>query len=446
MSTPPSADAARPFAVTNRSILAIAVPMTLAYLSTPLLGIVDMAVIGRLGDAALLGAVALGALIFDFIFATFNFLRSGTTGLTAQALGAGDRREIQAVLFRALILATAIGALVILLAKPLLFIGLKVLGGSAAVQDATATYFAIRVLSTPFALINYSVLGWLVGLGRATAGLVLQTVLNGLNIALSIFFTLGLGWGIAGVGLGTTLGEVATALIGLLVVLPALDRRFRPPRAAIFDRAALTRMIAVNRDIMIRSFTLLFAFAFFTARGAAFGDVTLAANAILMNLYLVGGYFLDGFASAAEQLAGRAVGARYRAGFVRAVKLTLIWGYALAACAAAIFVISGPLIIDAMTSNEAVRGVALHYLPWAALSPIAGVLAFQMDGIFIGATWSRDMRNMMLASLLLYLAVWWWAEPALGAAGLWLALTVFLSARGLTLAWRCRARLAETFG
>lgn len=436
----------RAFAVTHRGILAIAVPMTLAYLSTPLLGITDMAVIGRIGDAALIGGVALGAVVFDFIFSTFNFLRSGTTGLTAQAYGAGDRTEMQAVLFRALLLAVAIGIVVILLGRPILALALAGLGGSPAVQAATTTYFDIRLLSTPFALANYAMLGWLVGLGRATAGLVLQTVLNGLNIALSILFVLGFGWGIAGAALGTTLGEAITACLGLLVVLPSLDRRDRPARAEVLDRTAIVRMIAVNRDIMIRSFALLFAFGFFASRGAAFGDVTLAANAVLMNLFLVGGYFLDGFAAAAEQYAGRAVGARYRAAFVRSVWLTLLWGYGLAFAAALVFALAGPAIIDLMTANEEVRETARRYLPWAVATPIAGVLAFQMDGVFIGATWSRDMRNMMLASLVLFLAVWWWAEPALGTDGLWLALIVFLSARGLTLAWRCRSRIASTFG
>ena len=446
MTAPISPDAARPFAVTHRGILAIAVPMTLAYLSTPLLGVADMTVIGRLGDAALIGGIALGAVVFDVIFSTFNFLRSGTTGLTAQAYGADDRTEIQAILLRALLVAMVIGVAVILFSRPLLALGLAALGGSPAVQAAMTRYFEIRILSTPFALANYVLLGWLVGLGRAGAGLLLQTVLNGLNIALSVLFVLGFGWGVAGAALGTTIGEAVTAAIGLAVVLPALDRHHRPPRAAVLDRDALIRMVAVNRDIMIRSFALLFAFGFFASRGAAHGDVVLAANAILMNFFMIGGYFLDGFASAAEQYSGRAVGARHRPAFVRALKLTLGWGYLLAAIAAVLFAIGGPFAIDFMTSNAEVRAAARAYLPWAVATPLAGVLAFEMDGVFIGATWSRDMRNMMLASLVLYLAVWAWAEPAFGTHGLWLALIVFLSARGLSLAWRCRSRIRETFG
>jgi MATE family multidrug resistance protein len=442
MSSPP---VIRPFDVTHRGILAIAVPMTLAYLSTPLLGIADMAVIGRLDDAALLGGIALGAVIFAFVFATFNFLRSGTTGLTAQALGASDPAEIQAIFFRSLFVAIALGLAVILLAKPILTIALLSLGGSPAVQTATAEYYWVRVLSTPFALANYVMLGWLIGLGRSGVGLFLQTFLNGLNIALNVLFVLGLGWGVAGSALGTTIGEAVTACLGVVVALRSLDRVARPSLSQIFDRAAIWRMVAVNRDIMIRSFTLLFAFGFFTSRGATMGDVVLAANAVLMNFYLVGGYFLDGFAAAAEQYAGRALGARYRPAFLRSIKLTLIWGYVLAALLSIVFWIGGPSAIDFMTVNEAVRQTARLYLPWVILTPIAGVLAFEMDGVFIGATWSSEMRNMMLLSLALYLAVWAVAEPLWGAHGLWLALVVFLSARGISLLWRLRSKVAAAF-
>ncbi|MCX5513392.1 MATE family efflux transporter [Kaistia algarum] len=446
MASPLSDPIIRPFAVTHRGILAIAVPMTLAYLSTPLLGITGMTVIGRLGDASLLGGVAFGALIFDFIFATFNFLRSGTTGLTAQALGADDRREIQATFFRALIVAVAIGLAVILMSKPVLVVGLSLLGGSEDVREAASTYYDVRILSTPFALMNYVMLGWLIGLGRSGVGLFLQTFLNGLNIGLSILFVMGLGWGVAGVAWGTTIGEAVTALLGLAIAFRALHASSRPRWSQVLDRMAILRMVAVNRDIMIRSFTLLFAFAFFTARGARMGDAVLAANAILMNLYLVGGYFLDGFAAAAEQYAGRAIGARYRPAFVRSVKLTLFWGYCLAFLAALGFWFGGPPLIDFMTTNEAVRAAARTYLIWAVLTPIAGVLAFEMDGVFIGATWSADMRNMMLLSLALYLAVWAVAEPAFGAHGLWFALLVFLSARGISLFWRMRKRMETAFG
>ncbi|MEP0323369.1 MATE family efflux transporter [Bauldia litoralis] len=435
----------RPFEVTHRGVLAIAIPMTLAYLSTPLVGLVDTGVIGQLGDAALIGGIALGAVIFDIVFTTMNFLRSGTTGLTAQAHGAQDRTEVDASFFRALIVAVAIGLAVLALKDVILEVALSLIGGSEAVQAATRTYYGIRVLATPFALINYVILGWLIGLNRAGLALVLQTVLNGVNIGLSLYLVLGLDYGVAGVGWASFAAEALTALVGFFIAFGLIERMRMPHRGVILDRGALIRMIAVNRDIMIRSFALLFAFAFFTSQSAGHGDVVLAANQVLMTLFFVGSFFLDGMATAAEQLAGRSVGARYRPAFDRSLKLTVGWGYAIGLAASLVFWVAGPAIIDAMTTNEAVRETARLYLPFAALTPLVGTLAFQMDGVFIGATWSADMRNMMLLSLALYIAIWWVLTPLLGVSGLWIALLVFLGARGLSLLWRTRARAAMAF-
>ncbi len=435
----------RPFDVTNRTVLAIAIPMTLAYLSTPILGLVDTGVIGQLGDAALIGGIALGGILFDLVFTTCNFLRSGTTGLTAQAVGADDHIEERAVFFRAALLAFGIGVIVVLMRTPLLDAGLMFMGGSAEVQAATRDYFLIRALAAPFSLLNYAVLGWFIGRGQAGVGLLLQTFLNGLNIFLSILFVLRLGWGIEGVASATVIAEFMTALIGFALVTRAMRGAPLPSLARVLDKTAFRRMIAVNRDIMIRSFTLLFAFAFFTARSAAQGDVTLAANAILEKFFLIGGYFLDGFATAAEQLAGKAVGARYRPAFDRAVKLTLLWGLVLAALAALVFWSAGNAVVSLMTTAEEVRATADTYLIWAALTPLFGVLAFQMDGVFIGATWSHDMRNMMLLSLVAYLAAYFVLFPIFGNHGLWLALEIFLGVRGLSLGVMCRWRADKTF-
>ncbi|BBE72690.1 MATE family efflux transporter [Oharaeibacter diazotrophicus] len=438
---------ARPgdFRVDSATVFRIAVPMTLAFLSTPLLGAVDTGVVGQLGDAALVGGIAVGALVFDFLFSTFNFLRSGTTGLTAQALGAGDEREMAASLARALVVAAVSGLAMIALAGPILAASLAFVDPSDAVAAATATYFGIRILSAPFALANYAVLGWVLGLGRSGLGLALQTLLNGVNIAGSIGLGLGAGWGIAGVAWGTVIGEVVTAVVGLVVCVGIGRHGFHRIRGAVFERAAFLRMLAVNRDIMIRSFALLFAFAAFTRAGARFGDTVLAANAVLMNFFMIGGYFLDGLANAAEQLAGRAVGARTRAAFDAAVRLTVAWGFAFSAVVAVVLFVAGGPVIDVMTTSPEVRAAAAAFLPWAALTPLAGVLAFEMDGVYIGATWSREMRNMMLVSLAIFLAVLWAATPVLGNHGLWLALLVFLGARGLTLAARVPALATRTF-
>jgi len=435
----------RPFDVTHRSVLAIALPMTIAYLSTPLLGIVDTAVIGQLGRADLLGGIAVGAIVFDFLFTTFNFLRMGTTGQAAQAYGAGDRVGLNAVLYRSALIALAAGVGMIVLSAPILSLAISVMGASEAVNTAVSVYFSIRILAAPAGLLNYVLLGWFIGQGQARKALILQLLLNISNIVFSAVFVLVLDMGVAGVAWGTVLGQTITLIAGAALAYAALGGDLSFPAAVVFARDRLLSTVALNRDIMIRSFSLLFAFALFTASGARQGDVVLAANAVLMNFVMLASYFLDGTATAAEQLAGRAIGANYRPAFVRAVRLSCGWGLAIAAVLSLILYGVGPLFIDLITTSPEVRATARTYLIWAALAPLFGVMAFQLDGVFIGATWSADMRNMMLVSLAIYLAVWALATPWLGNHGLWLALVTFLSVRGATLALRYPARLARSF-
>jgi putative MATE family efflux protein len=436
---------ARPFAVTNRSVLAIAVPMTLAYLTTPLLGLTDTAVVGQFGDAALLGGLAAGALIFDVVFTTFNFLRSGTTGLVAQAFGRGDVLEEQAVFWRSALIAVVAGLVLAVLAPVVSSAGQWFIGGGERVSEAMDTYIRIRLLGAPFSLMNYAILGYVLGRGEGSFGLLLQIILNGCNIVLCIVLGLELGWGVAGVAWATVAGEAAAMVIGLAVVI----RRFRAapalPKGRILYVPALTAMLSLNRDIMIRSFSLVAAFALFTRQGAQFGTVTLAANAVLMNFFLIAGYFLDGFATAAEQLAGRAIGARARHSFHSAVRLTILWGFGLAGTATLMLLLFGDRLIAVVTTAADVQALAGVYLPWAAFGALSGVLAFQMDGVFIGATWSRDMRNMMLLSFLAFVAALEVLTPVFGNAGLWSALHIFLLTRGVSLLAILRVRARTAF-
>ncbi len=435
----------RPFAVGHRLVLGIAVPMMLAYLTTPLLGVVDTAVIGQFGDAALLGGLAAGTIVFDVVFASFNFLRAGTTGLVAQAFGRGDRLEERAVFCRAVAIAIAAGLVLILLAPAVAALGGVLIDAEPRVTAAMKIYVAIRLYSAPAALINYAVLGYLLGRGEARLGLALQILLNGVNIALSILFGLHLGWGVAGVAWGTVCGEAVAAAAGVALLVVRFRRMPPLDMARTFQRGPLRRMLHLNRDIMIRSFALMAAFALFTRQGAQLGTVTLAANAVLMHFFMVAGYFLDGFATAAEQLAGRAVGADYRPGFDAAVRLTALWGFAMAGLASLVFLMFGADVIAWITTAQEVRQAAIQALPWAALTAVSGVLAFQMDGVFIGATWSRDMRNMMLLSLAVFAAAIFILGRLAGNPGLWASLHLFLIVRGLTLLSVMPRRAAFTF-
>ncbi len=436
---------ARPFAVTHGLVVRLAVPMTLAYLSLPLVGIIDTAAIGRLGQAPLVGGIAVGSVVFDIVFTTFNFLRSSTTGLTAQAFGASDGAETIAVLIRALLVAVASAAVILLLQWPLIEAGVALMDPGAAVVPPMRVYLAVRVWIAPFTLVNFVLQGWLLGLGRSLTVLAVQTAFAIFNVSLSLWFVLGLDLGVAGVAWSSILAELLTLVIQVPLIVWLVARGPKPSGSQVLNRRGFTRLVGINRDIMIRSFSLLFAFAFFTRQGAHFGPVVLAANAVLMHFFLLGGYFLDGFATAAEQLAGRAIGARYRPAFERVVRLTTVWGLATAALLSAVFWLAGPAIIDLMTTAPEVRATARLYLVWAILTPIVATIAFQMDGIFIGATWSRDMRNMMLLSVAAYLVAWFFLTPLLGNNGLWMALLIFLGARSVLFHWRMRKLLPATF-
>ena len=280
-----------------------------------MLGLVDTAVVGQFGDAALLGGLAAGALIFDVVFTSFNFLRSGTTGLVAQAFGRGDALEEQAVFWRAVLIAIVAGIVLAALSPLVAKGGQWFMDAGPRVSEAMGVYIRIRLLAAPFSLINYAILGYVLGRGEGGLGLMLQLVLNSINIALCFLLGLKLGWGVAGVAWATVTGEFLAMLLGLAIVVRRFRAAPRLPRHRLLDMSAFLRMLSLNRDIMIRSFSLLAAFALFTRQGAQFGTVTLAANAVLMNFFLVAGYFLDGFATAAEQLAGRAVGARAERAF-----------------------------------------------------------------------------------------------------------------------------------
>lgn len=430
--------------VTHRSVLAIAAPMTLAHLTTPLLGLVATTVVGRLGDAAALGGVALGAVVFDFLFWGFGFLRMGTVGLAAQAMGRGDALEQRAVLARALLLAFACGGAMVLLQWPIGRLARHLAGASPAADAALATYYGVRIWAAPVSLANYALLGWFTGLGRTGHALALQAGINGINIALCVLFVLGLDRGVEGAAEAALWAEAAGTLAGLLLCARLLGFRLEVPRAVVTDRARLMEMFALNRDIMIRTAALLAAFAFFAAQGARAGDVTLAANALLNTMVLLSVYFLDGFATAAEQLCGAASGARDRIAFSTALRLVLGWGYGFAVPAVAFFLLAGPTILGLMSTNGEVVAEAVRYLPFAALLPLFGVAAYAYDGVYVGALWSRDMRNLMLAALVFYLATWWALRP-FGNAGLWSALLLFLAARGVLQAWRLPALVRRTF-
>jgi MATE family multidrug resistance protein len=422
------------FSQWNGRVWRLAGPIILANISTPLLGAVDTAVMGHLPEAAYIGGVAIGALIFDFLFWGFGFLQMSTSGFTSQAQGAGDQVEVRATLIRAMALAVTLGLLLILLQGPIAALAFAVMDTSPQVEGLARSYYAIRIWSAPFALANYVVLGWLLGQQRAGLILVLQLALNGTNIALDLLFVVGFGWGIEGVALATLIAQVgglALAFVFMRNALVARDPAITWSRLA--DRGRLIALLHVNANIMIRTLCLVFAFAYFTARGAEMGDLILAANAVLMQFQFVSAYAMDGFAHAVEVLAGNAVGRRSRADFRRAVQVSTLWAVGFAILSALIFWLLGAQIIALFSNIAAVRLTTIEYLPWMIVSPLISVWSFQLDGIFVGTTRSAEMRNAMIASLAVYLIACWLLIPALGNHGLWLSLMVFMVVRMITL-------------
>lgn len=428
----------------HRRVLTLAVPIVLANLTQPILGAVDTAVAGHLADPSYLGGVALGGLFFSFVFWGFGFLRMGTTGLVAQAWGAHDHAGLRDNLVRALLLALAIGAAVLLVQMPLIDYALNLIGGSDAVQHQAQVYCHARIWAAPLALANYVVLGWLLGTQRVRLALVTQVFINSVNIVAVLVYVYVFHWGIAGIGAATATADALGFVLGAALLWHLRPRGVAPlARADLFDGAALKRLLALNRDIFLRTLCVLGSFGWFAHLGARQGDTVLAANALLLNFQTFMAFGLDGFAHAAEALVGAAIGARDRHAFRQAVKVTMFWSALGAVGFSLVYWTAGTWIIERLTDQAAVRATAEAYLPWAALSPVISVWGFLLDGVFIGATRTRELMVSMALSLAVFLAASWAFMPVQGNQGLWAALLVFMAVRGATL-MRLLPRIAHS--
>lgn len=414
----------------HRRVAAIAGPIILSNASVPLVGTVDTAVMGRLPDAAYIGAVAVGALVFSYIHWSFGFLKMGTTGLAAQAFGARRHEELRDVLGRAGLLGLGFGLLVILLQLPIEHLALPLVGASEQVTTLAGRYVAIRIWSTPAVLMTYAAIGWLLAVQNARAVFLLQILLNGLNIALNLLFVFGLGMDIDGVALASVIAEYAALGVAVWLVARELERvpgDFALQRLLRRDR--LVALFRVNLDIFIRTLCLITGFAVFTAKSAQMDDVTLAGNAILQNLLQIISHGLDGFAHAAEVLVGGALGARSRRAFRAAVNVSAQQAFLVAALLSLALWAFGPELVAFYTDLPAVRAAAGDYLVWMILLPLFAVGAYQIDGVFIGATATAQMRNAMIVSLLLYLGLLHLLLPIWGNDGLWISLLAYMLLR-----------------
>ena len=435
MSADPAAGA-EALPITHGRVLRIALPVVVANATVPLLGVVDTGVVGQLGDPVPIGAVGLGAVILTSIYWAFGFLRMGTVGLAAQALGAGDGREVAALLTRVLMIGGGAGLALILLQVPLFALALWLAPGSAEVEALVGTYLGIRVLSAPAAIALYGITGWLIAQERTGAVLALQVVQNGVNLGLSAWFVLGLGLGVPGVAWASVVAEWLGLALGLWLCRGAFRGAAWRDWPAVLDTGRLKRMAQVNADILIRSALLLAAFTSFMFLAADFGDVSLAATQVLIQFVYVTSHAMDGFAFAAEALVGRAMGGRSRLRLRRAALVASVWGGAVGLSMALGIAVFGGAIVDLMTVSDPVRAAARADLGWLVAAPLLGWASYMLDGIFIGATRTRDMRNMMAVSFAGYLMLVALLVPPWGSDGLWAALMGFFVLRGVTLGLR----------
>ncbi|GLO74779.1 MATE family efflux transporter [Phaeobacter italicus] len=430
------ASATAPQEISHARVLKIALPIVLSNATVPILGAVDTGVVGQMGEAAPIGAVGIGAVILATIYWIFGFLRMGTTGLAAQARGAGDWGETGALLMRGILLAFAAGA-VFIIAQAAVFWGAFALApASAEVEGLAKSYLEIRIWGAPATIALYAVTGWLIAVERTRAVFLLQVWMNGLNIVLDLWFVLGLGWGVEGVAIATLMAEWSGLALGLWFCRDAFAGDQWRDWGRVFDAARLKRMMQVNGDIMVRSVLLTGSFTTFLFIGADLGDVTLAANQVLLQFVEITAFAMDGFAFTAEAMVGSAVGARSRSHMRQAAILTSQWGVATAVLLGLVFWLGGGWLIDLMSTSPEVRAAGRDYLLWAAALPLLSVASYMFDGIFIGATWTRDMRIAMIQSVALYVGALVILVPLMGNHGLWAALVVLNLARGATLGLR----------
>ncbi len=416
----------------DRDVWRIAAPMILSNVSVPLLGMVDTGVVGHLESPVYLGAVAIGGTIFSFLYTGVNFLRMGTTGIAAQRYGAADFDGIRVSLGQALVVAQLIALAVIVLQWPVGQLAMQLLGADGALREHALEYFGIRIWSAPGTLANFVMIGWFLGLQNARVPLYIFLTINLTNIVLDLVFVLVLGMKVDGVALASVLAEYAGLAVALSFAMRELRRHSGHwPLEKFVTLREYAAFFSINANLFIRTMALIFTIAFVTAQGTRMGGLILAANAILMQLQNLTAFGLDGLAHAAEALVGKAVGQRRRDVLERAVTLCLKWSLIFAAAFSVAYLLLGPKLVFLLTDLPDVRETTLRYLPWMIVSPLVSVWSFLYDGVYVGATRAREMRNIMVFSAFAVFIPAWFVLQPLGNDGLWLAFLLFLASRGI---------------
>jgi len=427
----------------NKRILKLAIPNIISNITVPLLGAVDTAVIGHLESVYYLGAIAVGSLIFDFIFWGFGFLRMGTTGLVAQAHGSGNERETRILLYRVLLVASAASLMVLILQYPIIELGMSVINASAEVELYARQYFYIRILSAPATLCLFGINGWFLGMQNSRYPMYITITMNLINVIANLSFVYGLNMNVDGVAWGSVLASyLALSLAFILFKKKYSHKKYNILKAELLELVELKKFFSVNRDIFIRTICVIFTYAFFTAKSAAMGDTWLAANTILLQLWYISSYAVDGFAFAAESLVGKYTGAKNYVKLKQAIKASMIWGVAFGAFGTFLYALFGKELISMFTNNTTVIATAMSVVIWLVIAPLVNSVGFIWDGIYIGATATAPMRNsMLIATILFFIPIYYVAHPWYPTQSLWLAMTSFMLLRGLALTLYARKTL-----
>ena len=417
----------------NKNILRLAVPNIITNLTVPLLGMIDMGLMGHMGDEKYIGAIALGSVIFNLLYWSFAFLRMGTSGLTAQAFGEDDEEKSVNILARSLIVAITMSLLILLLRNPIAWLSFKLIHGSSGVEELAQSYFHIRIFAAPATISLYALTGWFIGMQNAKYPMMISILINILNIGFNALFVFGFDMKSDGVALGTVIAQYSGFMLAIILLFTKYRAFLRKvTKKALFDLKAMLLFFKVNRDIFLRTLCIISVFTFFTSRSAATNDQILAVNSLLLQFLIFFSYFVDGFAYAGEALVGKYYGAGSKDQTLKVIKLLFKWGFALGILFTLLYLTLGINILQLLTNDTAVLSIAKSYIIWVIIIPILSVSSYIWDGIYIGATASKGMLvTMLLATLILFFPVYFGLQKILGNHALWLAMILFMTGRGV---------------
>ena len=430
----------------NRSILRLAIPNIISNITIPLLGLVDMILMGHLGSASYIGAIALGGTIFSVLYSFFSFLRAGTTGFTAQSFGSDDKTETIYSLYRSVCIGIPIIIFILSMQIPIAKLSSLLLDGSDEVKSLAINYFYIRIWAAPANILLYCLNGWFVGMQNTKIPMLIAILINVMNIIFSVLFVIIFNKNVVGVALGTVIAQYCGLTLAIILLMKNYKSYFvKISKNILFDFAKIKRFFKVNTDLMIRSFLLIISIAFFTNQSAKLGDNILAVNMILLQSFYIFSYFTDGFAYAGEALVGKYIGSNDKKNLVNVIRLLLIWGFSISIPFTILYALFPSNFVKIISDNPNILLEVKPYYIYMIVIPLITFAAFIWDGVYIGATASKAIRNtMIIATIFIFIPAWYLLTPKYGNHGLWISFLCFMTARGVAMTFMAKKNIIQT--